>query len=71
MHFEYAVLAGLCLLGLGTRTAYELLKDAGRVDPRSKAVFTIVFAGMGALLASWPFLCPLDPLRVTLPGALS
>ena len=69
MHSRYLLVAGLCLLGLAIRTSYELLKKAGRVDPKSTAVFAVVFVAMGVMLASWPFLCPLDPWPITVPGA--
>ena len=57
-----------CLVRLAIRTGYELLKKAGRVDPKSKVVFAVVFAAMCLMLLSWPFLGPLDPLLLSLPG---
>ena len=70
MHSTYFLVAGVCLLGLAIRTSYELLKKAGRVDPKSTAVFSVVFAAMCLMLASWPVMCPLDPWRIALPGAV-
>jgi protein-S-isoprenylcysteine O-methyltransferase Ste14 len=70
MHSTYLLVAGACLLGLAIRTSYELLKKAGRVDPKSTAVFSVVFAAMCLMLASWPFLCPLDPWPIAVPGAV-
>ena len=70
MHSTYFLVAGVCLLGLAIRTSYELLKKAGRVDPKSTAVFSVVFVAMCLMLASWPVMCPLDPWRIALPGAV-
>jgi protein-S-isoprenylcysteine O-methyltransferase Ste14 len=66
----YIVIAVLCLAGLVDRTVYEALKRAGRLDPRSREVFAVVFVGMIALLASWPALGWLDPWRIAVPGLL-
>ena len=49
---------------------YELFKKAGKVDPKNKLIFGVVFAAMILMLLSWPFLSPLDPLPVGLPGAV-
>ncbi len=68
MDSAYLLPAGLCLAGLMIRTLYELLKRAGKVDVRNPMIFAVVFAGMCALLASWPVMCPLDPWRIPLPG---
>jgi protein-S-isoprenylcysteine O-methyltransferase Ste14 len=68
MHSSYLLVAGLCLLGLAIRTSYEMLKKAGRMDTKSTVLFAVVFVAMCVMLASWPFLCPLDPWRVAIPG---
>jgi protein-S-isoprenylcysteine O-methyltransferase Ste14 len=70
MHSTYFLVAGICLLGLAIRTSYELLKKAGKVDPKNTAIFAVVFVGMSVMLGSWPVLCPLDPWRIALPGAV-
>jgi len=70
MSVPFSVLVILCLVGLAVRTAYELLKRDGKLDPRSKVVFGVVFAAMVLMLLSWPFLCPLDPLPLALPAAV-
>jgi protein-S-isoprenylcysteine O-methyltransferase Ste14 len=70
MNGTYPVLAGLCLVGLAVRTSYELLKKNGRLDPRNRAIFALVFGAMSCLLASWPVMCPIDPARIALPGYL-
>jgi hypothetical protein len=41
----------LCLIGLMIRTGYELLKEAGRVNPRSKGVFFPVAVHWASLIA--------------------
>jgi protein-S-isoprenylcysteine O-methyltransferase Ste14 len=66
----YPILAGLCLAGLAVRTGYELLKKDGRLDPRNRAIFALVFVAMSCLLASWPVMCPIDPMRLAAPGCL-
>ena len=68
MDTTYALIAGLCVLGVAVRTGYEALKSAGRVDTGNTAVFAVVFVAMCVMLSSWPFMCPLDPWRIALPG---
>jgi len=70
MRTTYLVFLGLCLVGLATRTGYELLKKAGRVNPRNKVVFAVVFVSMCLMLTSWPAMCPFDPLRINLPAVV-
>lgn len=70
MNGTYPILAGLCLAGLAVRTVYERLKKHGRLDPRNKAVFGVVFVAMSCMLASWPAMCPIDPVRLAAPGGL-
>jgi protein-S-isoprenylcysteine O-methyltransferase Ste14 len=70
MDNTYLILVGLCLLGLTIRTGYEALKKAGRVDPENKPLFFVVFVAMCTMLASWPFMCPRDPWRITVPGVV-
>lgn len=67
MELSYLFYAIVCLLGLGTRTGYELLKKAGKVDPENKWVFTLVFVAMCLLLGSWPVMSPKDPFLLNLP----
>lgn len=69
MQTGYFILVGLYFLGLVTRTVYELWKKTGRIDPKNKIIFAIVFAAMCLMWASWFGLCPLDPFRlVVLPA---
>jgi protein-S-isoprenylcysteine O-methyltransferase Ste14 len=70
MKLTFLVLVVLCLIGLGTRTAYEIGKKNGKVDTQNKALFAGVFVAMMLLLCSWIFFCPADPWRAQLPGAL-
>jgi protein-S-isoprenylcysteine O-methyltransferase Ste14 len=70
MERTYLLTAAACLLGLAVRSGYEWLKSAGKVDTRNPAVFAVVFVGMCVMLASWPVMCPLDPRRLALPGAV-
>ena len=70
MNTTYLILMILCLSGLMIRTGYELLKEAGRVNPRSKAVFAVVFMGMCLVLLTWPFLGLHDPIPFHSPGAV-
>jgi protein-S-isoprenylcysteine O-methyltransferase Ste14 len=65
MSAAYLIPIILCLTGLAIRTGYELLKQAGRVNPKSKPVFAVVFVGMCMMLLSWPFLGYFDPIRLT------
>jgi protein-S-isoprenylcysteine O-methyltransferase Ste14 len=65
---DYFVFLGLHLAGLMIRTGYELLKEAGRVNTKSKPLFTTIFMAMGAMWVSWFGMCPLDPLHLALPN---
>ena len=68
MNTYYLVFLGLYLGSLIIRTSYELLKKAGRVNPKRMIIFAVVFAAMCLLWVSWFSLCPLDPFRFALPG---
>jgi len=67
MKTGYLVFVCLYFLGLIIRALYEQLKKNGRVDPKNKITFTIVFFAMCLLWASWFNMCPLDPLKLPLP----
>jgi len=67
MNTDYLVLLGLYLGSLIIRTSYELLKKAGRVNPKSTIIFAVIFAVMCLMWVSWFTLCPLDPFRLALP----
>jgi protein-S-isoprenylcysteine O-methyltransferase Ste14 len=64
MAITYVVLAVLHLACLSLRAGYEILKGRGRLNPKNPLVFTVIFAVMILLWASWFGLCPLDPLRI-------
>jgi protein-S-isoprenylcysteine O-methyltransferase Ste14 len=68
MNTTYSIFLGLYLGSLIIRTSYELLKKAGRVDPKNMIVFAVIFAVMCLMWSSWFILCPLDPFRLTLPA---
>ena len=70
MNTAYPVFLGLYVGSLIIRTGYELLKRAGRVNPKSTSVFAVIFAVMCLMLVSWFSLCPLDPFRLALPVLL-
>jgi protein-S-isoprenylcysteine O-methyltransferase Ste14 len=70
MKNQYLVLMLPYLFGLTIRTGYERLKLAGMVNPRSKIVFTTVFAGMCLMLLSWPFVSLFDPVSLHFHSAI-
>jgi protein-S-isoprenylcysteine O-methyltransferase Ste14 len=70
MKSTYLIFAVLCLIGLSIRTVYELRKQAGKVDPKNKVVFSMVFVGMCLMLLSWPCLSLFDPISLPIPSAL-
>jgi protein-S-isoprenylcysteine O-methyltransferase Ste14 len=70
MDTTYLILVILFVASLSIRTGYEVLKDAGKVNPESKPLFAFIFATMCTLWVCWFSLCPLDPFRVNLPDVL-
>jgi hypothetical protein len=67
MNTDYLIFLGLYLLSLVIRTSYELLKKAGRVNPKNTMVFAVILVVMCVMWATWFGMCPLDPLRLALP----
>jgi protein-S-isoprenylcysteine O-methyltransferase Ste14 len=67
MNTTYSIFLGLYLGSMIIRASYELLKKAGRVNPKNWIVFAVVFAVMCLMWVSWFILCPLDPFRLALP----
>lgn len=61
-------LVALYLAALAVRTGYELLKKAGKVDPRNQALFVMILVDMIVLWASWFTACSMDPARLVLPA---
>lgn len=58
------------IAGQTIRFIYELLKKAGRLNPRNKILFVLIFADMIIMWLSWFVMCPLDPVRVALPAVV-
>ena len=67
MNTDYLLFLGLYLFSLVIRTSYELVKKAGRVNPKDTMVFAVILVVMCVMWATWFGLCPLDPLRLPLP----
>jgi protein-S-isoprenylcysteine O-methyltransferase Ste14 len=67
MNNTYLILVILFVVSLSIRTRYELLKEAGKVDPENKIIFAFIFSTMCALWISWFSLCPIDPFKINLP----
>ena len=67
MKSGYLVFLGLYFFGLMIRAIYEQLKKTGRVNPKSVIIFAIVFFAMCLIWVSWFNMCPLDPLKLSLP----
>jgi protein-S-isoprenylcysteine O-methyltransferase Ste14 len=64
----YSFALGLYLAGLIIRSGYEMLKKAGKVNPKSVLLFIFILLAMCVFWMSWFYMCPYDPLRVTLPN---
>jgi protein-S-isoprenylcysteine O-methyltransferase Ste14 len=67
MNNDYLIFLGLYLFSLVIRISYELLKKAGRVNPKNTVVFAVILVVMCLMWATWLGMCPLDPLRLALP----
>jgi protein-S-isoprenylcysteine O-methyltransferase Ste14 len=70
MEYGFRVPGIVFLLCLFIRTGYELLKEAGKINPESKPIFAIILAVMCALWVSWFTLCPRDAFHVAVPNAV-
>jgi protein-S-isoprenylcysteine O-methyltransferase Ste14 len=70
MNLPYGFVLVLCLSGLGIRMIYEVMKKAGKIDPKNKLTLAVVVLGMSLFLPSWALLCPLDPWRFDPPAAV-
>lgn len=66
----YLIGVSMCLVGLGIRMIYELLKKTDKIDTEDKRIFLTVFLAMCLLLISWPIMCCWDPERFALPGVV-
>jgi len=69
MSNEFLVFLGLYLVCLTTRTTYELFKKAGKVNLKSKTLFSLIFTAMCLMWVSWFLMCPRDPYPLDLPPA--
>jgi protein-S-isoprenylcysteine O-methyltransferase Ste14 len=67
MNTDYLLFLGLYLFTLLIRTSYELLKKAGRVNPKNTMVFAAILVVMCLMWATWFGMCPLDPFHLALP----
>ncbi|MBI5020231.1 MAG: hypothetical protein HZB59_02250 [Ignavibacteriales bacterium] len=67
MQNSYIVLLVIFLVCVSLRTGYELLKEARKIDPENKLIFTLIFSTMCALWVSWFALCTLDPALFNIP----
>jgi protein-S-isoprenylcysteine O-methyltransferase Ste14 len=67
MDSSYLILVICFVLSLSIRSAYERLKDAGKLNPANKPLFIFIFCTMCALWVCWFSLCPLDPYRSMMP----
>lgn len=70
MESSYLTLIVTFVVCLFVRTAYELLKEAGKVNPENKLIFAFIFTTMCALWVCWFVLCPLDPFQFNVPDAV-
>jgi protein-S-isoprenylcysteine O-methyltransferase Ste14 len=60
------ILFCLYLSSLLIRSSYELLKRAGRLDPKNKMLFAAIFTDMCIMWASWFAICPLDHIHLAI-----
>lgn len=70
MNTEFLVLLFLYVACLTTRSTYEVFKKAGRVNLKSRILFSFVFSVMCLMWVSWFMMCPVDPYAVNLPLAV-
>ena len=70
MDVAYVVCVGLYVAGLLIRDAYELLKNADRIDTKDPRVFAFVFTSMCVMWVSWFAMGALDPTRVAVSDVL-
>ncbi|HEY6951194.1 MAG TPA: isoprenylcysteine carboxylmethyltransferase family protein [Bacteroidota bacterium] len=71
MKTGYLIYLIVFLVCLCLRTGYELLKKAGKVNPESKVLFTIILTIMILLWVSWFGMCPVDSWQLSLPQAVT
>jgi len=71
MKVGYSGVAAVFLATIAIRTGYEYLKRAGRLDPRSPALFAVILLDMMLLWASWFTMCLMEPGRLAVPAAVA
>jgi protein-S-isoprenylcysteine O-methyltransferase Ste14 len=71
MKGNYSGVVAFYLAALAIRTSYELLKKAGRLDPRSHTLFAFILLDMIVLWASWFTMCPMEPVRLVVPAIVA
>jgi protein-S-isoprenylcysteine O-methyltransferase Ste14 len=64
-YFVYLILFLICL---ALRAAYEILKKAGMINPKSKPLFMAILFVMCLLWISWFAMCPQDPFKIVFPS---
>jgi protein-S-isoprenylcysteine O-methyltransferase Ste14 len=64
MKTNYYILFTLFLICLALRASYEILKKAGKINPKSKPLFMVILFVMCLLWISWFAMCPRDPFIV-------
>lgn len=67
---SFAIGMAIFLICNLTRTIYEYLKKAGRVNIQSKPLFIFIFTVMCLLWISWFYSCPLDTRHINLPAGI-
>ena len=70
MDSTYYTLAVVFVGSVFTRTGYELLKEARKINPESKIIFAIILFVMCALWSSWFALCPSESVQSIFPDAV-
>ncbi len=70
MKTAYLVFLVIYLGGLAVRAFYELLKKAGKINPRNIIIFAGILTVMLLLWTSWFNMCPLDPVKIAIPSLL-
>lgn len=67
MNTEFLVLLILYVACLATRSTYEVFKKAGRVNLKSKILFSLIFSVMCLMWISWFMMCLVDPYAINVP----
>lgn len=70
MNGSYLGIVALYLAALAVRTSYEILKEAGRLDPKNATLFIVILLDMLGLWASWFTMCPIDPAPLVVPSVV-